>query len=559
MKKYTYILTIFASLLLLAGCAEFLEETPEGQETTASFLGDPATASDNFEQMVRAAYSTFTFTENSWRLNKHYYETMVSDWLSDDCQKGGDGSSDMPEMLDMRSWVAIPAGASSLHYETQWLVSYVGAGRANTILVLLETYKENLSTEEYNRIKGECLFLRGYFYFALAKNYGRVPYFDRPVVSEDYETAVSLSPEALYGEIEQDLRDAVDLLPEITKWTTIYPGGRATKEAARAVLARILTMEIGFGFNGVTWNDVYEQTSAIISGGNYSLISNFAEVFEYEGEMSSESVFEIPCADWGGGTGDPGGNYEVRMVTPRTQGLTASDPVTGWGWGFSTPTQDLYDEFEAGDPRRPCSIVEDGEVFYGTVLPINMDETCPTGYWNRKKAGYQPSSNTHGDKNYRVIRYAEVLLTHAEACYHLGSSYDAEAISALTEIRTRAQNSTLPKGSVDGDPDAYAPNPGTLADLPSGLTGTALLDAIKHERRVELCLEGIRTWDLIRWGEFEDALVTTIIPDDYFLGSMNPEEARANYRSHLIDNLVPTLPIPSDEVESYGIQQNPGY
>ena len=557
MNKRIYIIALVAAILMMGGCSEFLDERPIGQETVDSFLGDSATTADNFEQMLHAAYSVFTVSESSWRGNSHYFENMIPDWLSDDAEKGGNGASDFPEMLDMISWKALPLSTAASHYGTPWMVGYLGAGRANTILVLLEEYKENLSNAEYNRIKGECLFLRGYFYFLLARTFGSVPYFDEPVTPDQYYDQPKLSPEELYSKIEADFSDAVGLLPEKSDWTTVWPGGRATKGAARAMLARVLSMEIGFGFNDAGWQDVYTQTSAIVTSNEYALLANYAEVWADEGEMGTESVFEIPCADFGGGYGSPGGNMMVRMTTLRQDAtLTYGANTPTGGWGFSTPTQELFDEFEDGDPRRECTIIADGDYFMGDEIPTIISGDCPDGYWLRKYAAPDPRQNTHGENNVRVIRYAEVLLTHAEACYHTGR--EGDAVAALTEVRTRAQNSSLPKGSVPGDPEGYAPNPGTLADI-TATSGQALLDAIKHERRVELAIEGIRYYDLVRWGEYEDALVNVIIPNDYFLGTLNPGEVRAAYQSHLIDGLVPSLPIPSDEVETYRIEQNPGY
>lgn len=551
MKKQLYIIAL--SALILGSCEDFLDKKPVAQQTTDSFLNDPAAAKEHFEQMLHACYSVFTISEATWKNNKHFFLNMISDWLSDDCQKGGNGASDMPEMLDMRSWSAIPSPTTVAHYSTPWLVGYLGAGRANIVLDLLEQYKSNLSTADYNRIKGEALFIRGYFYFMLAKVFGSVPYFDKPITPDEYYNQPKVAPEDLYKLIEDDLTQAVDLVPEKSQWGNIWPGGRATKGAVRAILARVITMEIGFGFNGKTWQDVYDQTKAIIDSKEYALLPNYATIFEDEGEMGSESVFEVPCADLGGNYGSPGGNLEQRMVTFRP--IPGSVNLPTGGWGFSTPTQDLYDQFEPGDPRRACTIIQNGDAFMGETITTQVSDQDPTGYWFRKYAGPDPSQNTGGAKNVRVVRYAEVLLTHAEACYHLNK--EAEALQYLNVVRQRAQNSTYPKGSIVGEPDTYGAQ-GTLGPI-TATSGQALLDAIKHERRVELAIEGQRTWDLIRWGEYENAIKTVIIPEDRFLGGLDPNAVVADYKSHLIEGKVPCLPIPSDEVETFGIVQNPGY
>ena len=267
MKKQLYIIALLA--IFFGGCENFLEDKPLAQETTESFLSNPATTEGNFESMLYATYSVHTLNENTWRGSRHYFETMVSDWISDDCEKGGNGTADMPEALTWRSWSTIPAPASSSHDGTPWIQGYLGSGRANVVLDLLEQYKDNLSVATYNRIKGEALFLRAYFYFILTKTYGSVPYFDKPVTANEYYDQPKVAPEELYRLIEQDLTEAVGLVPEKSNWGSIWPGGRATKGAVRAILARVITMEIGFGFNGKTWQDVYNVTKAIIDSKEY--------------------------------------------------------------------------------------------------------------------------------------------------------------------------------------------------------------------------------------------------------------------------------------------------
>lgn len=554
MKKQLYIIAFIA--IIFGGCEDFLDKRPVAQETTDSFLSDPGTAADNFEQMLHAAYSAFTLGENTWRNSKHYYWSFIDEMMSDDTQKGGNGASDMPELLDLKSWTALPSAASVYHYETPYIAGYLGAGRANLVLDLVERYKESLPPATYNRIKGEALFIRGMFYFKLTRFYGSIPYFDQPVTVGEYYDPPSVAPEELYRLIEKDLTEAVDLVPEKSEWGSIWTGGRATRGAVRAILARVISMEIGFGYNGKTWQDVYNVTKALINANEYELVPNYATIFTPEGEMNSESVFEIPTADLGGQYGSPGGTMAQIMTTLRKNASLTYDANLPSGWGFSVPSQDLYEEFESGDPRRECTIIANGDYFMGYPVPTVIDDDDPTGYWLRKYAGVNPRQNTQGNINMRIVRYSEVLLTHAEAAYHIGQ--EGEALTYLTAVRSRAQASTGPKGSVPGDPEGYPAPQGTLAGI-SATGGQALLDAIKHERRVELAVEGIRTWDLIRWGEYEDALRNTIIPDDRFLGSLDPEEVVSNYRSHLIDSKVPTLPIPSDEVENYGVKQNPGY
>jgi hypothetical protein len=347
----------------------------------------------------------------------------------------------------------------------------------------------------------------------------------------------------------------------------INPLGRATKGAAQAVLARVIMMEIGFDYNNKTWQEVYDLATDIIRSGQYGLVSNYAQIFTLEGENSIESVLEIEATDFNQGWGGLGGNIQQIMCSPR---LTVSKQNTGKnivsGWGFQLPTQNLYDEFESGDPRLANTIIKSGDIIYedgisSTDEKIIIDPgsaQCPTGYFNRKAVlpPPAPSCNICSNLNKRLIRYSEVLLTAAEAAYHLGK--EAEARDYVNQVRARARNSSNPKGSELGN--AGYPNRNTNENVlpPVTASGDDLLRAIKHERRVELALEGLRLWDLIRWGDYENA-IRTYVSNDVLISSMNPDEVIANYRSHLIDGKVPTLPIPRNEVLNYGVKQNPGY
>lgn len=563
MKKQIFIITIIT--LFISGCEDFLDKKPLGQSTTESFLGNPETAEESFETMIRACYCVFYVSENSWGTHNHHGEWMFGDWLSDDCEKGGNGASDFPEVLDWRTWET--KAVSGNHQDNAWMTGYLGVARSNAVLQLIDKYQSNLSDATYNRIKGEALFIRGYFYFYLARVYGSVPYFDLPVLPDQYKDQPKVSPEELYALVEADLAEAVELVPEKSGWGNIFPGGRATKGAVRAILARVISMEIGFGFNGKTWQDIYDITKAIINSGEYTLVQNYATIFEFEGEMNSESVFEIECVDVNQPYGAPGGNLQPRMVTLRIDANNSGKHLTTGGWGFSCPSENLYNEFEPGDVRRECTIISDGAVLWAdgnasTDEQIVVTETddCPTGFWSRKyclSPDKNPTQNTSSEYNMRKCRYAEVLLLHAEAAYHVNQ--EAEARQYVNMIRDRARGSTPPLGSVLEEP-GYPPIPDTTGILPPvTASGPDLLTAIKHERRVELAIEGNRAWDLIRWGEYEDALRYRIIPEDHFLAGVDVEQVINNYRSHLIDGKVPCLPIPPNEVIQFGVEQNPNY
>ena len=134
------------------------------------------------------------------------------------------------------------------------------------------------------------------------------------------------------------------------------------------------------------------------------------------------------------------------------------------GWGFNTPTQDLADSYEAGDTRSDATIIFRGETLFDGRL---ISESVLNPMYNQKAYSSTAPSIREGEKNIRVLRYAEVLLMNAEAALETGR----DAASPLNTVRNRA-----------------------------GLGNAPTVDkaAIWRERRHELAFEHDRFFDLVR-------------------------------------------------------------
>ena len=219
-----------------------------------------------------------------------------------------------------------------------------------------------------------------------------------------------------------------------------------------------------------------------------------------------------------------------------------------WGWGFNNPTQNLVDEFETGDPRLASTAYADGDVVLGIVQEIDFPAENETGYLNRKAALVQPITTKAAGQNIRKFRYADILLMKAEAAFHTGD--EASARQILNMIRDRARSSTRPKGSVEGsltyEPYTAAELDGVLPPVLGTVSGQDLLNAIMHERRVELAMESLRFWDQVRTGTYINSLPADV-------------QGAAQGRTLTGVNPIPVLPIPLDEVQTWNLEQNPGY
>ena len=520
-------------LINASGCKKFLNEEPLGASTDVTLFKDPK----NAVLAVNAIYDAASWDEGpKWGNGPyvgHMYAWMFGDLLSDDSEKGST-VSDFSVLTEMKEWRS--SGNNGV-IQTLWSHAYTGISRANLVINGVDGGTIDASLKK--RLKGEALFMRAYFYFYLAKVFGGVPLFEKPVDLSQFGKVPRNSLAETYAFIEKDLRAAIVLLPQKNEYASADLG-RATKGAATSYLAQVIMYELGTDNSANhTWKDVYDISNQVIQSNQYSLIQNYAAIEEDEGENSAESIFEIQFL------ASPDSYGPIKTGT--TNNVFQNNRKT-FGYGFNNPTQNLVDEFEPNDPRLPATVIKNGDIVLGISNPVFLSENA-TGYLNRKAAIIKPVENKASGQNIRKMLYSDVLLMHAEAAAHLNLA--PEAVNILNKIRERARMSTKPKGTVLGNAGIYEPNSppaGTLPNISASLSGQALLDAIYHERRVELGMYAIHYWDMVRTGRYFNSLTPAI---------------RTSAMSHaLVQGFVnpyPVLPLPVNEVQNWGLAQNPGY
>jgi hypothetical protein len=304
------------------------------------------------------------------------------------------------------------------------------------------------------------------------------------------------SLDEIYQQIIEDCDRAAGFLPLQYTGSDV---GRATKGAALGLAAKTRLYQ-------KNWEGTLSYIDQIKALGIYALVPDYLDNFRKETQNNSESVFEIQHSNLELGVGNNLNQWWSSKKIPD-------------GYGFAEVTADLLNTFEAGDPRRPFSIARNNEDYFGYVYKPSYSST---GFGIKKylQTEAEVSQKSDGDINYTVIRYAEVLLWEAEANAELGRIPQAE--QALEEVRARAR--------------AQATDPSTALPQLSGLDQQTLIDTIRHERRVELCFEMHRFFDLVRWG-----IAETLIPD-------------------FVKNKHEYFPIPQTELDlNPMLTQNPGY
>lgn len=524
--KANNILKAFGCAALLLGatsCNDWLKEEAPGKTGLDDYFTSGMTAIHS----VNAAY-----TPLAWEYNGTYFsEWFIGDIASDDALKGGQNLSDMADAYDIENF---KTNANNTLLRDFYRAQYQGIQRCNLALVQVPEVDpdDDLTASRRDCLLGELHFIRAYYYFRLVRIFGGVPYVDKVIDSSENWQQPRATADEIYGHIIDDLKQAEELLWNKSEYADADLG-RATKGAAQAMLLKTYLYMHDYD-NAYEWGKKFFEDQQ----NEYSLCPNYADNFTLAGENGPESVFEIqymadPTSDYGEGFGFTRGTFTTILTRSRAASLGGNA-----GWGFNHPTKDLYNEFEEGDLRREATISQPS----ASEIESNTDLTYLGSYYNNNKTAFYENGiyvaldhATRSPMNYRLIRLSDVMLMYAEAALESGKDLNV-AKTMLNTVRTRVNMPSFP------DYLGYSDNTEDLRK------------AIRHERRVELAMEGHRWFDLCRWGIAYEVMDK----DNGSYGSHESAEARAEMAS-FIKGKNELFPIPAEEINLNPMQQNPGY
>ncbi|PSL48013.1 putative outer membrane starch-binding protein [Chitinophaga niastensis] len=431
-----------------AGCSKsFLDVPPQGQQPSEQFWQSQADAT----KAVNAMYANL----REWK-QVAFASIAIESLGSDDTEKGST-PSDASFLTNFDNFSASPTEGQILDF---WQGQYQEINFCNQVLDNIPAITMDDALKA--RYLAEAKFVRAYAYFRLVRAFGDVP-LRLHLAKNAGEYNLARTPKAeVWAAIEKDLTEAAAGLPQSYGPADI---GRATKGAALSLHAKVAMYQ-------KKWTDVLTYTNTVMTMG-YSLFANYEQLFRIPNENAPESIFEIQAQLI------PGNKDASNSQYSQIQGV--KDAIGG-GWGFNTPTKDLANAYEAGDPRRDATIIFRGEITPegDTISKIGVNPMFNQKSYVPFKL-YVSGYNEGAGQNIRVIRYAEVLLMNAEAANETGNS--GLALSSLNAVRARARNG----------------NPGILPDV-TITDQSGLRQAIWHERRVELAMENDRYFDVIRQG-----------------------------------------------------------
>lgn len=506
MKKHSVILF---SILLLLGCDNLLDQSNPNTLTPDNFWqteGDATSA-------IIGAYSplsTIFYHGRIW----YGHEIALSDEIF--FQGGFSGRTSL--------FNGNPADGNFTNaFAEMWKVIF----RAN--LVLQNVPNIEMDAELRNNILGEAYFLRAYQYFNLVNFWGSVPLVTEPAASLAETQQGPAATDLIWQQIKADLTAAIPLLP--ASWGDANKG-RVVKGSAAAMLGKThLFLE--------EWSDATTQFGRIINGefGNFDLVANYGDNFKAGTENNMESLFEIQYDVTGAWTAGWGADVPSTARYNSYEFDIGRGPASRMNtWVFDLFMREMTNGGDI-DPRAYETLVWDypgavhfaGQSFadkYANDLAAwKADPTLRMPLQNAKFVdldGPLPAFNASGN-NKRVIRFADVLLMHAEAENEANGPTDT-AYESINRVRRR----------VD------------MPDIPAGLSQADFRQRVREERTLELCNESQRPLDLKRWG----ILVSTFMDHpEYRPSAIQYQAGRELY------------PIPELELNTnpQWNQQNPGY
>jgi len=428
----------------------------------------------------------------------------------------------------------------------EWFVLFAGINRTNYLLEKIGGV--DMDEDRKTEMIGEAHFLRGFYYFYLAVEFGALPVYTTSNHDPDMQRE---SIEKVYDLIISDLTTAYETLGDRAS-----KQGRADKWSAAGYLTKIYTYlasckmnnvgeDLNFPLNSFSWvnqDEMYQKAKTIsediIANSGFKLTEHYDYLFRETTEQAKaeESLFSLM-----GSKNVSAGNLNLTLFWQIPVGA----PNAGGGYGWLRPVGELFFKYDSTDIRRTHNITQalfienPTEIIEGVTYYIPIPCTDPlqidlcVGKYRYRAASEKTISNAWSDGNISLIRFADILLLNAEARYFLGDETGAR--ERLREVRSRI--------AIDEQ---------QLDILTAKYYNSDFLTELLDSRTRELCFEGWRRIDLVRFGLMDE----TIAGLSSDMGTWNTivPELQENWKHHKM-----WFPIPQSDIELSPLEQNPGY
>ena len=459
--NYIKLYIMIALLTIFSACSdEFLDRKSLNDLSSDSFW----TTEDDAKMALMGCYSAL---QDQWLFDSDPWTggVMRLDYLSDN---------------GYTAWQWMPGGdiAQGTHNSTSWILgdtwrsAYRAIGRTNQVIANVPNIP-NINPQVAARIVAEAKVIRATVYTLLA-----MTFHDVPLITEPQTVQEAAVPKNTHDEIMNFITTDVEAIVNDLPLPGEIPGteyGRISRGAALATLARIYLYHHEY-------TKAADAAKKVMDLGYYSLAADYSTLFTTDHEQDKEIIFSVTFdrfLDDGSAFAGYWGLIDYQRVLPN---LAEEFYTTD---GLPIAESDLYDPADPSanrDPRFRTTIVSNNDTWKGNAV------TDEEGFYYQRKYTEENNDEDHFDspQDFYVIRYADILLMRAEALVSAGGYSESEVIGLINQVRDRVD---MPQVE-----DAEG----------TGLTPEALLEVIKHERRVELAFEGLRYFDLVRWEELDE-------------------------------------------------------
>ncbi|AXY73096.1 RagB/SusD family nutrient uptake outer membrane protein [Paraflavitalea soli] len=437
-----------------------------------------------------------------------------------------------------------------------WQQSYIGIERAN--LLIANINKAKMDEGKRQAILGEALFLRAFYHFLLVSNYGNVPLKLTPSADVNSVNVPATPAKEVYEKILADMKEAEGKVRTITD---IGNSSRVSRTAIQGIIARVCLNMAGYPIldqskyaEALHWTQEVMKSNEHALRTTYGATTNsaYSQIFINQ----SQDIYDTKECIWEADFNTNGNNTSYwEMGKLGTMNLGCNNFDTGFAGGNIKTTIKLYNLYGAGDLRRDWVIAPFYFSSSSATTAVRTNYTASNiigreaGKWRRYyELSSPPKQQYVNGTNFPILRFADVLLMLAEADNEVNNGPTAAAYDAINQVRRRAYG--LPLADVSA-----------VADLPASLSKDQFKQAIMDERARELCFEGLRKSDLIRWGVFTQVMSAMVT-------EINNSNASATNKSRWITGYFTAasspryllLPVPSLEINvNKALTQNPGW
>lgn len=495
MKKYINItyksLLVIATMIFIVSCSDkFLQLDSPNQPSQTTFW-------QTEEDALMALTACYDGLQDGDLYNENVDGWKFGIFMRETCTDNGDNS--WGDWMLGSSIVKCTSATTDECFSKFWKSNYEVIKRCNMLIENID--RVPIEQEKRDVYKAEAIALRALMYTNLTSYFRDVPYLTKPLtLSEAKEGKTSKSE--IVDNVLSDLETWIPKIPVIGKAKI----GRMTQEAAYAIMGRLALYNARWDEAIKAYDHIIGKVSLFKSGDGSDPYKNYADLFTVANENAPEVLLSVhykgpglnegSCIGvcWGAPMNAIEGSMNLCDDYYCIDGKPINDSPLFKGHlekGAHTKTAPDMPRYENRDPRMKGTLMLPGMAWDAKIYDYTSPQTMLPGTSTTCiRKWYTPSDKANeydGSLDFYIIRYAEVLLSMAEAKIERGDS-QSEVTKYINEVRARVN---MP--SVE---DAEG----------TSLSQEELRAIVRHERRIELAFEDLRLSDLYRWGEFEKSL-----------------------------------------------------